>query len=107
MITQEEKLMAAAIYVLSFFTTIIGPLIIWLIKKDDSDFIDFHGRAYFNFAISYFLYSVISAILILVLIGVVLLWVLGILAFIFTIVAAVKAYQGEAYRIPFTIEFIK
>lgn len=107
MIKQEERLLAAAIYVLSLFTTIIGPLIIWLIKKDESDFIDYHGKAYFNFLISYFIYGIISAILILVLIGIVLAWIVGVMAFIFTIVAAYKAYKGEAYKIPLTIEIIK
>ena len=33
----------------ALFTVFIGPLIIWFIKKDDSAFIDYHGREYFNF----------------------------------------------------------
>lgn len=107
MITQEDRLMAAAIYVLSFFTTIIGPLIIWIIKKDDSEFINGHGKAYFNFMISYFIYGVISGILVLVLIGFLLLPLVGVAAFVFTIIAAIKAYYGETYKIPFTFEFIK
>ncbi|GIN88325.1 DUF4870 domain-containing protein [Heyndrickxia sporothermodurans] len=107
MITQEDRLMAAAIYVLSFFTTIIGPLIIWIIKKDDSEFINGHGKSYFNFMISYFIYGVISGILVIVLIGFLLLPLVGVAAFIFTIIAAIKAYNGETYKIPFTFEFIK
>ncbi|MEH7332219.1 DUF4870 domain-containing protein [Neobacillus drentensis] len=107
MVKSEERLMAAGIYVLSLFFPILGPLIIWLIKKDESSFIDYHGKEYFNFAISYFVYSVISAILVLVLIGVFLLWAVGIAAFIFTIIAAVKAYEGNQYQFPLIFRVLK
>ncbi|MCP8616625.1 DUF4870 domain-containing protein [Salirhabdus salicampi] len=95
------------IYVLSFFTTIIGPLIVWLLKKDESEFIDFHGKQYFNFVISYFIYFLISTVLMVIIIGFVLAWVLGIAAFIFMIIAAIKTYGGERYKIPFIITFLK
>jgi len=104
--SNDEKLFAALIYVLSIFTPIIGPLVIWLIKKDQSAFVDYHGRQYFNFAISYAVYGVIAGILVLVLIGTILLPILGIAAFIFTIIAAIKAYEGEEYRIPFIFRIL-
>ncbi|RLQ95226.1 DUF4870 domain-containing protein [Falsibacillus albus] len=107
MAPKEDRLLAAGIYVLSFFTVFIGPLVIWLLKKDDSPFVDYHGKEYFNFLISYAIYSIVSSILVLILIGILLLWVLGIMAFIFTIIAAVRAYEGQEYRIPFVIRFIK
>ncbi|MCT8136807.1 DUF4870 domain-containing protein [Anaerobacillus sp. CMMVII] len=94
------------IYVISFFTTFIGPLVIWLLKKDESDFIDHHGREYFNFLISYTVYFIISGILIIVIIGAFLLAIVGIAAFIFTIVAAIKAYDGEYYRFPFIFRIL-
>jgi uncharacterized protein len=105
--SKDERVMATLIYVLSFFTVFIGPLIIWLIKKDDSSFVDYHGKEYFNFLISYFVYSLISGVLVIILIGGVLLGLIGILAFIFTIMAAVKAYQGEHYRIPLVFRILK
>jgi uncharacterized protein len=107
MVTNEEKTFAAVMYVLNFFVPVIGPLIIWILKKDESAFIDYHGREYFNFMISYFIYSVISGILVLILIGALLLWVLGIAAFIFNIIAAVKAYEGKEYRFPLIFRLIK
>ena len=54
-----DKLWAMAIYLSSFFFVLIGPLVIWLIKKNDSDFIDYHGKEYFNFLISYTIYFLI------------------------------------------------
>jgi uncharacterized Tic20 family protein len=49
MVKNEERMLAAAIYVLSIFVPVIGPLIIWLLKKDESSFVDYHGKEYFNF----------------------------------------------------------
>ncbi|HEY4552388.1 MAG TPA: DUF4870 domain-containing protein, partial [Bacillaceae bacterium] len=57
--SNTEKVLAAAIYVSSFFFPILGPLIIWLLKKDESALIDYHGREYFNFFISYAVYGVV------------------------------------------------
>ncbi|NRG44308.1 DUF4870 domain-containing protein [Bacillus sp. CRN 9] len=104
--SQTDRLLAAAIYVSSFFTVFIGPLVIWLIKKDDSPLVDFHGRQYFNFLITYFLYGVISYILMIILIGFVLAAIVGVAAFVFTIIAAIKAFDGKAYRIPFILRIL-
>ncbi|MGG4038489.1 DUF4870 domain-containing protein [Heyndrickxia ginsengihumi] len=103
MVTRDERMLAMAIFVLSLFTTIIGPLLIWLLKKDSSTFIDFYGKEYFNFLISYAIYSLIARILTIVLIGFLILPLLGVGYFLFTIIAAIKAYSGYKYRIPFVI----
>ena len=104
--SKDESLLAMFIYVSSFFTVFIGPLIIWLIKRDESLFVDYYGKEYFNFLISYTVYSIVSAILMIVFIGFITIWVVGILAFIFTIIAAVKAYNGEMYQIPLVFRLI-
>lgn len=100
-------MLAAILYVVSLFFPIIGPLVIWLLKKDESSFINYHGREYFNFFISYTVYSVISGILIFLIVGIFLLWILGIMALVFTIIAAVKAYEGNEYRFPLIFRVIK
>ena len=105
--SDDEKLFAMLIYVTSFFTTLIGPLVIWLVKRDESKYVDFHGKEYLNFVISYFIYGIVSTVLMVVIIGFILLPVVGIAAFIFTIIAAVKAFQGEKYRIPLIFRLIK
>ncbi|WP_280769210.1 DUF4870 domain-containing protein [Salipaludibacillus daqingensis] len=106
MISQEEKTLALLIYLVSFLTAIIGPLIIWLLKKDESAFIDYHGREYLNLFISYTIYMTVSGILVILLIGFVLLPIVGAAALIFTIIGAVKAYSGEYYRIPFLLRIL-
>ena len=105
--TNDERMFAAAIYVVSFFTAFIGPLVIWLLKKDESSYIDYHGKEYFNFLISYGVYSIISMLLMIVIIGFVTIWIVGILAFVFTIIAAIRAYEGKEYRIPLVFRLIK
>lgn len=79
---------------------ILGPLVLWLVKKDESDYVDYHGREALNFQISLLVYGVVCAALCLVLIGFLLLPALGIAALVLTILAAVKANDGERYRYP-------
>jgi uncharacterized Tic20 family protein len=85
---------------------ILGPLIVWLIKRGDSAEIDAHGKEALNFQISMLLYNIVAAILCLVLIGFVLLPVLHILNVVFVILAAVKVSEGEMYRYPLTIRLL-
>lgn len=105
--SNDERMLATAIYVSSFFTTIIGPLVIWLLKKDESEYINYHGKEYFNFIISYGVYSIISVFLMFILIGFITIWAVGVAAFVFTIIAAVKAYEGTEYRFPLVFRLIR
>ncbi|MBB6449638.1 hypothetical protein HNR44_001616 [Geomicrobium halophilum] len=87
--------------------SIIGPLVLWLFKKGESEFIDFHGKQSLNFQISIGIYMLISAILSFVLIGFFLIVAVAIVWLIFTIIATVQASNGERYRYPLSIPFIK
>jgi uncharacterized Tic20 family protein len=86
---------------------IIVPLIIWLIKKDDHPFIDQQGKESLNFQISMLIYSVISAILVFVAVGIFLLIALALFDVIAVIIATIRASDGEYFRYPLTIRFIK
>lgn len=89
------------------FGHLIGPFVVWIIKKDTLPFVDEQGKESLNFQISVTIYALISAVLILALIGFVLLAIVGIGALILVIIATVKAANGEHYRYPLTIRFIK
>lgn len=89
------------------FGNIIVPLVLWLVKKDSSPFIDFNGRESLNFQISMLIYSLVSAVLILVVIGLFLLAGLWIFNLVIVIIAGVRAENGEQFRYPLTIRFIK
>ena len=86
---------------------ILGPLIIWLVKRGDSPEIDEHGKESLNFQISMLIYNVIAGVLCLVLIGFVILGILHILNLVLVIVASVQASEGKFYRYPLTIRLIK
>lgn len=103
----EELLWAMFCHLSTIFAGFIGPLVIWLIKKDESYYIDYHGKEALNFQISVFIYGVICVVLMFVLVGVVLLFALGIFALVVTIMASVKAYNGEYYQYPLNLRFIK
>jgi uncharacterized Tic20 family protein len=107
MVTQDEKNMALMAHLLSLITGFVAPLIIWLIKKDQSSFVEQHAKEALNFQISVYIYGVVSGILVVVLIGIIMLFVLGVAAFILIIIATLKAAQGESYRYPFTIRLLK
>jgi uncharacterized Tic20 family protein len=85
---------------------ILGPLIVWLIKRGESAEIDAHGKEALNFQISMLIYNVVAGILCLVLIGFVLLAVLHILNVVFVIIASLKASEGEMYRYPLVIRLL-
>ncbi|HWL66181.1 MAG TPA: DUF4870 domain-containing protein [Actinomycetota bacterium] len=85
---------------------ILGPLIIWLIKKDEFPLVDDQGKESLNFQISFTIYAIVSAILILVVVGIFMLVALGIFWLVVVIVASVRANEGKQYRYPMTIRFI-
>jgi hypothetical protein len=74
---------------------ILGALFIWLIKRDEDPFVEFNSREALNFQLSMLIYGLVSALLVIVLIGIVLLLAVGIFSFVMAIVAAVKAANGE------------
>jgi uncharacterized protein len=84
----------------------VGPLVVWLIKREEHPFIAEHGREALNFNISVLIYGVIAGVLVLVLIGILLLIALGIVWLVLTIQAGLAASRGEAYRYPLTIRFV-
>lgn len=105
--TDDERLFGMLIYLTSFFAAFFAPLIIWLIKREHSQFVDRIGKDYLNFFISYSIWSIVAALLCLILIGFILLAILAILAFVFTVIGAIKAYNGETYLPPLSIRLIK
>ena len=88
------------------FGNVLGPLIVWLTKKNDFPFVDDQGKESLNFQISLTIYVAVAAMLALLLIGIPLLIALGIGGLILTVIGAVNANDGKAYRYPMTIRFL-
>ena len=88
-------------------SNIIAPVVLWQIKKDQWPFVDDQGKEAVNFQISVTIYVIVCCLLFCVGIGVFLLPVVGVFDLVFMIIAALKANQGELYRYPLTIRFVK
>ena len=86
---------------------VIPPLIVWLLKRDESPEIDAHGKEALNFQISMLIYNIIAGVFCLILIGFLILPILWVLNAVLSIIAAIKASDGELYRYPLTIRFLQ
>ncbi len=86
---------------------LILPIVMWVTNKDKSPVIDQHGKNILNWMISLVIYVIVSFILMFVLIGIVTLIGVLICSIVFTIMGAVKANNGEIYKYPMSITFLK
>ncbi|MBP0940053.1 DUF4870 domain-containing protein [Pseudomonas alliivorans] len=89
------------------FGNLLGPLILWQMKKDSDPFIDAQGREALNFQITVAIAATVSILLMLVVIGFALFMLVGLGALVLTIIAGVKANEGVDYRYPFTWRLLK
>lgn len=89
------------------FGNILAPLLIWLLKKQESAFVEKEAKEALNFQISVSIYTVIAAILVIVLLGFILVPVLLLFDVIVMVLAAISVASGTPYRYPLTIRFIK
>ena len=102
--SQDDKTLAIVMHILCLIGfPIIGPLVVWLIKKDQSAYIDAQGRELLNFQISFAIYSFVAFLLVFVLVGFVVLPVVAITGLVLTIIGIVNASDGKVYRFPLTI----
>ncbi len=102
--SSDEKTMSILSHILTLIAGFIPPLIIYLIKKDESAFIAAHAKESLNFQITI---AIVMIILFITIIGILLMWVVGIIALILVIIATIRANEGKLYRYPFTIRLIK
>jgi uncharacterized Tic20 family protein len=117
MIDQQEKkartwgmlchLTALSAFVGIPFGHLIGPLVVWLLKKNDYPFVDEQGRESLNFQISMTIYAIVAGLLCFIFIGFIFLGILIVAALILVIMASVKTSNGESYQYPFTIRFLQ
>lgn len=102
--TSDERTMAILSHILTIVFPLLAPLIIYLIKKDESKYVEYHAKESLNFQITMLL---IVIILFITIIGILLVWIVGIVSLILVIVATVKAADGKLYRYPFSWRLIK
>ena len=88
------------------FGNILGPLVIWLMKKNEMPFVDEQGKESINFQLSMVLYGVIAGFLCLFLVGFALLFGLVVAEIVLVIRASIKVSNGEEHHYPFAIRWI-
>ncbi len=105
-VAQDSKNLAMLIWVGTLFFGFIPGLIAYLIKKDDA-YVQDQSKEALNWSITAIIGCFVGTLLLIILIGVIILWVVGICHLIFCIMGAVGASNGKAYRVPFAIRLIK
>lgn len=93
--------------------TFAGPLIVWLIKKDTMPFVDDQGKEALNFNITVAIIALLMALMTVMTLGIGIIFtgpilvIVGVAWLVLTIIAAIKANEGVAYRYPFALRLIK
>lgn len=105
--SKDDTNMGMLLYILALVTGFIGPLILWLVKKDSSKFVDDQGKEVLNWCITMFIGWIACLVLMLVIIGVFLMPVLILAHLVLTVVGAVQASKGVAYRYPLALRLLK
>ena len=105
--SSDDRNLATVAHVLGIFTSFVGPLIIWMIRKDQSPFVDDQGKEALNFQLTLLIGYMISAVATVICIGPFIALGLSVVAIIFGVMAAVATNKGEAYRYPLNIRFIQ
>lgn len=119
-LTQEQKTwgmiahLSALIGFLIPFGNVLGPLVVWLIKKDTMPFVDDQGKEALNFNITVAIVvtglMIVGTVLLVILIGFlfyILAGIIGIAALVFMIIGGIKANEGVSYRYPYIFRLIK
>ncbi|MFC1806063.1 DUF4870 domain-containing protein [Planctomycetota bacterium] len=106
-ISKDARTFAMLCHLLALVLGVFGPLIMWLIKKDEYPFVDEQGKEALNFELTIMIGSFICIPLCFLIIGFFILFALMIYAIVFNIIGAIKTNEGVHFRYPYRIEFIK
>jgi len=100
-------LSALAGCVIPFAGCVVGPLVVWLLKREEFPFVDDQGKEAVNFQITMLIAGVVAFMSVFVLIGFVLLPAVGLFDLVMIVIASMKANEGERYRYPVSLRLIK
>jgi uncharacterized Tic20 family protein len=106
---QEDRTMALIAHIGGVFTSIVAPLIIWIMNKDKPEkaWLNEQAREALNFQITILIAWFAASILAVVLIGFLLMPIIGLTSLILGIIAGMKNNEGIAYRYPFALRLVK
>lgn len=110
---RDERTWAMACHLAAFagyvipFGHVIGPLVVWLIKREELPLVRDQGREALNFQISITIYAAVSVLLVFVVIGVPMLIAVGLFNIVMIIIASLAANSGQAYRYPLCLRLVR
>lgn len=106
---KDARTMAMLAHLLGALFSVLGPLIIWVLKKDSSPFVDSQGKEAVNFQLTVLIAHVLAYVLLVVSCGFLFFLpiITALLQLIMGIIGAMQANNGVDYRYPFSIRFIK
>jgi uncharacterized Tic20 family protein len=104
---EDQRLWATLVHVGGIFFGALPALIGYLVTRDRGEFIHQHTRAALNFQLTLLIGVVAGSVLSIILIGFVVLFAVEVLAIVFGILAAIAAHNGQPYRFPISIQFVK
>ena len=105
--SSDDRTMASVAHLLGIFTSFVGPLVIWLIKKESSPYVNDQGKEALNFQITIILAQIIAGALVAVVVGCFLLPAVCIADLVLCIMATVAASRGERYRYPMCLRLVQ
>ena len=100
-------LSALAGLVMPLVGIVLGPLLVWLTRRDESEFVAAHAKEALNFNISVLLGALACMLLMLVFVGFLLGTALVVAWLVMMLIAAIKASEGQSYRYPFSLRLVK
>lgn len=102
----DEKLWATLVHVGGIFFGFLPALIGYLVLKDRGPFVRAHTATALNFQLTMLIASIVGGVLTIIVVGFFILFAVWALTIIFSIIAAVKANQGQWYKYPLSIPFV-
>jgi uncharacterized Tic20 family protein len=105
--SNDDRNIAMLAHLLGIFTGFVGALVIWLIKKDESGFVNDQAKEALNFQITIAIGLCAAWVLAFILLGVLLVQAIMVADFIFCVLAAVAVSKGRLYRYPFALRLVK
>jgi hypothetical protein len=104
--SNDDKNISTITHLGGILFSFVPALVVWLLKKDDSEFIAAQAREALNFQITLLVAQFIAYVLVFILVGFLLLGLIWAFNIIFCIIAAISSSKGEYYRYPFTLRLI-
>ena len=104
--SNDDKNIATITHLGGILFSFVPALVVWLLKKDDSEFIAAQAREALNFQITLLVAQFIAYVLVFILVGFLLLGLIWVFNIVFCIIAAISSSKGEYYRYPFTLRLI-